>query len=475
MRGRIRPPHRGPASRRRRRPRSQPPGAPTVSTRQTFRGGVHPPESKGLTEHEGIRSMPAPRSVVVPLRQHLGVPAKALVKAGDRVAEGQPIGEPAGFVSAPVHAPIAGEVTFVGLRTHPGGYACESVVIEARNGESPETWRLPGARADWESLERGDLIRLIREAGIVGLGGAAFPTHVKLTPPEGKPIDLLVINGAECEPFLTCDHRVMLEETAAVATGVRILKRALDVPRAIVGIEENKPDAIAALTAAFAGDEGIEVAGCRVKYPQGAEKQLINALTGREVPPPPGLPLDVGVVVQNVGTAAAIARAVTEGIPLIERVATVSGSAICRPSNVRLRIGTRLREVVDFCGGLSRPPAKVVLGGPMMGAAVADLDVPVVKATSGLLFFTRDECPEPVPYPCIRCGRCGDACPLGLQPSEIARRVEITDLDTAEALHIQECMECGSCAFICPSNRWLVQQLRLGKAKLHDRKQKRSA
>lgn len=441
----------------------------------SFRGGVHPPESKGLTEHEPIRTMPAPRAVVVPLRQHLGVPARAVVKPGDRVAEGQPVGEPAGFVSCPVHAPIAGEVTFVGPRAHPGGFVCESVVIESRDGDAPPAWRLPGARPEWERLTRAEILALIREAGIVGLGGAAFPTHVKLSPPDGKPIDLLVINGAECEPFLTCDHRVMLEETDAVATGVRILKRALGVPRAIVGIEANKPDAIATLSAAFAGDADIDVVPCRVKYPQGAEKQLIKALTGREVPPPPGLPLDVGVVVQNVGTAAAVARAVTAGVPLIERVATVSGTAIARPSNVRLRVGTPLREVVEFCGGLATPPAKVVVGGPMMGAAVADLDVPVVKATSGLLFFTADDCPEPVPYPCIRCGRCGEACPLGLQPSEIALRVEITDLDTAEALHIQDCMECGSCAYICPSNRWLVQQLRLGKAKLHDRKQKRSA
>ncbi len=442
---------------------------------RTFRGGVHPPEAKGLTEHEPIVTLPAPRRVVVPLRQHLGVPAKSIVKAGDRVAEGQPIAEPAGFISAPVHAPIAGEVTAVGPGPHPGGFTCECVTIEARDGDAPAPWRVPGARLDWEGLSRAELIALIRDAGIVGLGGAAFPTHVKLSPPADKPIDLLVINGAECEPFLTCDHRLMLEETETVLAGIRILRRALDSPRTVIGVEENKPDAIAKLTAACAGIEGLEVVPCRVKYPQGAEKQLIKALTGREVPPPPGLPLDVGVVVQNVGTAAAVARAVTAGVPLIERVATISGSAIARPANVRLRVGTPLPEIVEFCGGLSAPPAKVVVGGPMMGASLADLEVPVVKATSGLLFFTADECPEPIAYPCIRCGRCGQACPLGLQPSEIALRVEITDLDTAEELHIQECMECGTCAYICPSNRWLVQQLRLGKAQIHDRKQKRSA
>ena len=453
-----------------------------MNAHRTFRGGVHPPESKELTEHEAIRAMPAPCRVVVPLRQHLGAPAKAIVAVGDRVAEGQPIAEPGGFVSAPVHAPIAGEVTFVGPRAHPGGFPCESVVIEARDGVwpaatdgAPPPWRLPGASADWERMTRAELTALIREAGIVGLGGAAFPTHVKLSPPAGKPIDLLVINGAECEPFLTCDHRVMLEETAAVVTGVRILKRALGVPRAIIGVEGNKPDAIARLGEACALDDGIEVVACRVKYPQGAEKQLINALTGREVPPPPGLPLDVGVVVQNVGTAAAVARAVTAGLPLYERVVTVSGSAIARPSNVRVRIGTPLRDIIDFCGGLASPPAKVVMGGPMMGASLTDLDVPVVKATSGLLFFTRHECPDSTPHACIRCGRCGEACPLCLQPSEIALRVEIGDLDAAQALHIQECMECGTCAYICPSNRWLVQQVRLGKAKLHDRKQQRSA
>lgn len=450
----------------------------TMGISHTFRGGVHPPEAKHLTEHEPIRVMPAPRRVRLPLRQHLGVPARAIVGVGDRVAEGQPVAEAAGFVSAPVHAPIAGEVTFIGPRVHPGGFTCETIEIEARDagvdGEPwpPPPWRLPDPRPDYARADAAELKALIRAAGIVGLGGAAFPTHVKLSPPEGKTIDLLVINGAECEPFLTCDHRTMLEETAAVAHGVRILQRALGVSRAIVGIELNKPDAIAALTAAFAGDPGVTVTGCRVKYPQGAEKQLIKALTGREVPPPPGLPLDVGVVVQNVGTAAAVARAVMEGIPLVERVLTVSGSAVARPANLRVRLGTPLPEVVAFCGGLSVPPARVIAGGPMMGAALGELDVPVVKATSGLLFFTRDDVPDPVPYPCIRCGRCGEACPLGLQPSELALRVEIVDLDTAEGLHIQECMECGSCAYICPSNRWLVQTLRLGKAKIHDRKSK---
>lgn len=449
-----------------------------MTAHKSFRGGVHPPESKELTEHLAIRELPAPRRVVLPLRQHLGVPAKACVKAGDWVAEGQPVGEPAGFVSAPVHASIAGEVVAVEQRLHPGGFRCESVVVEARDAGPdsapwpPPPWRLPSARADWESLTPEQLRGLIRDAGIVGLGGAAFPTHVKLSPPADKPVDTLVINGAECEPFLTCDHRAMLEETAAVALGIRILQRALGVPRVVVGIELNKPDAIAALTQALAGAPGVEVVGCRVKYPQGAEKQLVKALLDREVPPPPGLPLDVGVVVQNVGTAAAVARAVTEGAPLIERVLTVSGSAVKEPANLRVRLGTPFPELLAACGGLVEEPTKVVMGGPMMGVAQADLDAPVVKATSGLLCFTKKELPDLNPYPCVRCGRCGEACPLGLQPSDISLRVEILDLDTAEALHIQECMECGSCAFICPSNRWLVQQLRLGKALIHDRKKK---
>jgi Na+-translocating ferredoxin:NAD+ oxidoreductase subunit C len=442
-----------------------------MALRQTFRGGVHPDDHKRLTCNEPIRPLAPPAKVIVPLQQHLGAPAVAAVKLGDRVAEGQPIAEAQGFVSVPVHAPIAGEVTALGPHPHPGGFECESITIQRREDNDLPPWRLPGFRPDYASASAEELKGLIRDAGMVGMGGAAFPTHVKLSPPASKPIDTLIINGAECEPYLTCDHRIMVEEAERVAHGVRILKQVLGVGRVLVGIEANKPDAVKVLKGVLAGDQGIEVLACHVKYPQGAEKQLIKALTGREVPPPPGLPMDVGAVVQNVGTAAAVARAVMEGVPLIERVVTISGSVVQRPSNLRVPLGTPLTDLLEACGGLTEPPAKVVMGGPMMGIAQADLTVPVVKSTSGFIFFSHREISTIVPYPCLHCGRCVDACPLGLEPSELALRIEAGDLDGAEALHLRECMECGSCSYICPSSRWLVQAMRLGKARLNERKQ----
>lgn len=451
-----------------------------MAVRKTFKGGVHPNEYKEFSCSKGTIDMPVPSRVVVPLRQHLGAPARAIVDVGDRVVEGQVVGEPSGFVSAPVHAPIAGEVTAVARHRHPGGFICDAVVIEARepvpgpDGVLPDQtpYRLPGAVADYMSATPEVLKGLIRDAGLVGMGGAAFPTHVKLSPPESKPVDTLIINGAECEPFLTCDHRVMLEETAKVVHGVRILMRILGVNRAIVGIEANKPDAIDALTAAFAGVEGVTVQACSVKYPQGGEKQLINALTGREVPPPPGLPLDVGCVVQNVGTAVHVAEAVMEGIPFTSRVITLSGTQIVNPGNFRVKVGTMLSDVVAFAGGLKSDVSRVIQGGPMMGVAMADLNVPVVKGTSGFVFLEAGDKGDYEAAACIRCGRCIEACALCLQPVEIAKRIEAGDLEGARALHVMECMECGSCSFACPSNRWLVQLFRIAKGKINERRPK---
>lgn len=452
-----------------------------MAVRKTFKGGVHPHEYKELSCSKGTVEMPAPSRVVVPLRQHLGAPAKPVVNVGDRVVEGQVIGEPGGFVSAPVHAPIAGEVTAVAKHRHPGGFICDAVVIEARDPQpGPDgavavqiPYRMPGAVGDrYMDADPALLKNLIRDAGLVGMGGAAFPTHVKLSPPVGKPVDTLVINGAECEPFLTCDHRVMLEETEKIVHGVRILMRILGVERCFIGIEDNKPDAIAQLSAAFADVNGVVVAGCRVKYPQGGEKQLIKALTGREVPPPPGLPLDVGCVVQNVGTAARVAEAVMEGRTFTSRVITLSGTQIANPMNVRVKVGTMLSDVVEFCGGLKSDLSRVIQGGPMMGIAMADLQVPVVKGTSGFVFLEAGNPGDYQAAACIRCGRCVSACALRLQPVEIARKLEAGDLDGAEALHVMECMECGSCSFACPSNRWLVQLFRIAKGKINERRRK---
>ncbi|HCF59713.1 MAG TPA: electron transport complex subunit RsxC [Myxococcales bacterium] len=446
--------------------------------RRTFRGGVHPNDHKELTCARPVRALEPPARVVLPLRQHVGAPAKPLVKAGDLVAEGQPVGEAGGFVSAPVHASIAGKVTAVGKHLHPAGYECEAVTIEALptapEGQEwpPQPYRIPGPVPDYQSAEPEKLKALIQAAGIVGIGGAGFPTHVKLSPPKDKPIDTLIINAAECEPFLTCDHRAMLEDSEAIAHGVRIAQRILGVKRVFFGVESNKPDAAEVMRKAFAGDPEVTVTVLQVKYPQGGEKQLIKALTGREVPPPPGLPMDVGCVVQNVSTCATIARAVMEGVPFYERVVTMTGSMVKNPGNYRVRLGTIVGDIVESIGGLHEPPTKVVMGGPMMGMAMAELAVPVVKATSGFIFLSKKEIGDLRPSPCIRCGRCTQACPLLLQPGEMARRVELGDLDAAQSLHVMECMECGTCSYICPSYRWLVQQIRLGKAKLNERKQK---
>ncbi len=445
--------------------------------RRTFRGGVHPHDHKDLTCGRASRPLEVPTRVVLPLRQHVGAPARCVVKVGDQVAEGQVIAEAGGYVSAPVHASIAGKVTVIGKHLHPAGYECESVTLEALadapagQGWPPEPERLAGFTADYVEAEPDRLRSLIQAAGIVGSGGAGFPTHVKLSPPKDKPIDTLIINAAECEPYLTCDHRAMLEEPDVIAHGVRIAQRILGVRRVYVGIEANKLDAAEVMRKVFAADSQVEVVVLRVKYPQGGEKQLIQALTGREVPPPPGLPMDTGCVVQNVSTCAAIARAVMEGKPFYERLVTLSGSMVKNPGNYRVRVGSMVADVIEQAGGLLEPPRKVIMGGPMMGLSMADLEVPIVKVTSGFVFLSRKEIGSVVPSPCIRCGRCVMACPLRLQPGDIARWVELGDLDAARALHVTDCMECGTCSYICPSHRWLVQQIRLGKAKLHERKQ----
>lgn len=455
-----------------------------MALRRTFSGGVHPDDGKGATAQLAIVNIDTPAKVVVPLRQHLGAPATPVVKVGDWVVKGQVVGDAAGWVSAPVHASISGEVTAIAKHRHPGGYMAESVFIEARDeapapadGQEAIAWPpdpilLRGATTDYESLAPATIKSMIREAGIVGMGGAAFPTHVKLSPPQDKPVDTLVINGAECEPYLTCDHRTMLEDTDRIVHGVRILMRALGVNRALIGIEDNKPDAIAKLEEAVADINGIEVVVCKVKYPQGGEKQLIKALTGREVPPPPGLPLDVGVVVQNVGTAALVAGAIMEGRSFTDRVITVSGPLINKPANIRVPIGTMLTDVIKACTGLKDDPGRVIQGGPMMGIALADLEVPVVKGTSGFLFFERGDDDQYEASACIRCGKCVDVCPLKLEPVEMARCIEAGDLDGAVELGVMECMECGSCSFICPANRWLVQLVRIAKARINERKRK---
>jgi len=428
----------------------------------TFERGVHPHESKGLTEHKSIENAHLPRRVIIPLSQHIGAPAKVEVNIGDQVKRYQLIGSPAGFVSAPVHASISGKVIAISDFLHPSGRMIPSVVIESDGEDEP----LPlEDNPDYLNLPPDEIKALIRDAGIVGLGGAAFPTSVKLSPPKEKPVDTVILNGAECEPYLTADHRLMLERTEDVVNGMKIIMKALGVTKGFIGIERNKPDAIKIMKNVTAGEGTIFVKELMVKYPQGAEKMLIKAITGREVPPKGGLPMDVGVVVQNVGTAVAIYEAVRYRKPLIERVVTVTGKGVREPKNLMVRIGMMISELIEDCGGIVDGAVKVIVGGPMMGFAQWSLDVPVVKGTSGVLVQTEEEFfPSEEYYACIRCGRCIDVCPMGLNPSMLSILSEKGHYEEAKEYNLFDCFECGSCAFICPSKRPIVQFIRLAKS-----------
>ncbi len=428
---------------------------------KSFRGGVHPDDRKRYTAAKPIETAPLPDKVVIPTRQHIGAPCTPVVKVGDLVKKGQVIAEAQAFVSSPVHASVSGKVVEIAEYPHPVFGFCPAVVIES-DGQDEWAEGLPLSR-DWETMEAAALKDIIRQAGIVGMGGATFPTHVKLAPPPEKPIDAFILNGAECEPYLTADHRVMLEATDRVVTGVRIVMKVLGVAKGYIGIEENKPDAIAALVAATKGT-GITVAPLKTKYPQGAEKTLIKVILNREVPSG-GLPMDVGAVVQNVGTMVAVADAVTRGLPLVERVATVTGGAIAEPKNLLLRIGMTFAQAVELCGGFAKPPAKLIMGGPMMGMAQCRLDVPVIKGTSGILALAAEDLNTGEERPCIRCGRCVEACPMGLVPSMLSILGQRGLYQVAkEEYDLLDCVECGSCVYACPAKRNIVHYVKYLKA-----------
>jgi electron transport complex protein RnfC len=438
---------------------------------RTFRGGVHPPGNKHWTERKPIEDMPLPRRVIIPLHMHTGSPAKALVKEGDTVRAGQMIGEPGGFVSAAVHASISGKVTAVLPHLHPAiPYLVPTVVIETPEGSAPDGGSWPGP-ADWLGLSVEELRTRIRDAGVVGLGGAAFPTHVKLTPPKEKPIDALILNGVECEPYLTADHRLMLEQADVVIGGIRIFMKILGLPKAYLGIERNKPDAIAFLTERCKALKApVDVVPLKVKYPQGAEKQLIKAILNREVPSG-GLPFDVGVVVQNVGTAAAAYDAVARGKPLIDRILTVTGAGVKEPKNLRVRIGTAFADVIAHCGGFTSEEGerKIVMGGPMMGLAQYSLDVPVVKGTSGILVLA-DGVRAGRETTCIKCGRCVAVCPVYLMPNRISDYAEIDKFDQCNEYGVRDCIECGACAYVCDVKRPIVHLVKYAKLNLAKKK-----
>lgn len=429
---------------------------------KSFHGGIHPDDRKRYTASKPIEVAPIPEKVIIPVRQHIGAPCSAIVKVGDLVKKGQVVAEAQAFVSSPIHASTSGKVIEIAEYPHPVFGTCMAVVIES-DGQDEWVAGLPLAR-DWKTLEVTEIKEIIRQTGMVGMGGATFPTHVKMAPPADKEIHTFILNGAECEPFLTADHRVMLEQSDKIVTGMRIAMKVLGVSKGYIGIEANKPDAIAALKTACDGISGLEVITLQTKYPQGAEKTLISVICGKDVPSG-GLPMDVGVVVQNVGTVVAIADAVETGIPLIERVTTVTGGAVSEPKNIRFRIGTTFAAAVALCGGFSEKPAKVIMGGPMMGMAQRTLDVPIIKGTSGILVLSAADVNYGPERPCIRCGRCVEACPMGLVPSMLSILSERGAHATAKAEYdLLDCVECGSCVYVCPAKRNMVHYIKLSKA-----------
>lgn len=422
-----------------------------------FKGGVHPRDNKKYTSEKKIENSLIPEKVIIPVRQHIGAPCTPVVKKGDRVKKGQVIADSDAFVSGPIHSSISGTVVDVGDYVH--GVFGKSLAIVIEN-DKLDQWEdgIPLKR-DWNTLSVDEIKTIIRKAGIVGMGGATFPTHVKLSPPSDKKVDTFILNGAECEPYLTADYRMMLEYTDKIVSGVLIVMKILGVDKAYVGIEDNKPKAIEAMKRAFR-ETAVQVVELPTRYPQGGEKMLIKAITKKEVPSG-ALPADVGVVVQNVGTVIAISDAVINGIPLIERVTTVSGDAVREPKNISLRVGTTFKQAVDFCGGLKERPEKVIMGGPMMGIAQFTLDTPIIKGTSGILALTDKAINESEQSPCIRCGRCIEACPMGLNPSRLSILGERNLYKEAkEDNNLMDCIECGSCVYTCPAKRNIVQYIK---------------
>lgn len=427
-------------------------------------GGIHPEENK-LSADSAIQALPIPQTVTIPIAQHIGAPATPIVKKNDEVKVGQLIAKSSGFVSANIHSSVSGKVFKIDDVMDASGFRRTSIIIKVDGDEWMEEIDRSEDLVKEISASKEDIIKKVGDAGIVGLGGATFPAHVKLSVPPGKTAEVLIINAVECEPYLTSDHRIMLEKGDEIMVGIQILMKALEVNRAIVGIENNKPDAIAHMTQLATNYKGIEVCPLKTQYPQGGEKQLIAATIKREVPSG-ALPIEVGAVVQNVGTAFAVYEAVQKNKPLIERVATITGKSVKNPSNWMFRIGTPVSDIIEAAGGMPEDTAKIVGGGPMMGKALSSVDVPLTKGSSGLLLLPHEETARKNIQNCIRCGKCVSACPMGLEPFLLMVCADKKDYERLENDAVMDCIECGSCSYTCPANRPLLDYIRLGKGKV---------
>jgi electron transport complex protein RnfC len=425
-------------------------------------GGVHPPENK-LTAGSPIKQLPVPENVTIPVAQHIGSPATPVVGKGDAVKAGQVIAEGKGFVSSNIHSSVSGKVNKIDFIVDGTGFKQTAVFIDVEGDEWVDTIDRSSDIVREIKLTPEEITQRCFSSGIVGLGGATFPSHVKLTVPSGKRCEILIINGVECEPYLTSDHRLMIEKGEEVLTGVSILMKALRVDRAMIGIENNKPDAIIHLAHLASGFQGISVHPLKVKYPQGAEKQLIKALINREVPSG-RLPIDIGAVVHNVGTAFAVYEAVQKNKPLFERVVTVTGKSLPRPGNYLVRTGTPVIKLIEAAGGMPEDTGKIINGGPMMGKAISNINVPVVKGMSGIIVVSKDEASRKEIRPCIRCAKCVAACAINLEPYLLMSLSEKGLFERAQKEGITDCMECGSCSFTCPADRPLLDYIRLGKS-----------
>lgn len=433
---------------------------------KTFKiGGVHPSENK-LSATSPIRQAGLPKQAVFSLYQHIGAPAKAVVAKGDVVKVGTLLAEADGFVSAPIYSSVSGKVNKVDAIVDASGYRRPAIIIDVEGDEWEENIDRSAdlvTMNDHPELTPETIVAKIKDAGIVGMGGATFPCHVKLTPPKGAKAECVIVNAVECEPYLTADHRLMLEKGDEILVGLQLIMKAVNVEKGYIGIENNKPDAIKLLTEKARRYPNIEIVPLKVKYPQGGEKQLIAAITGREVPAPPAIPINVGAVVQNVGTVFAVYEAVMKNKPLLERIITVTGKGLKNPSNLLARIGTPMSQLIDECGGLPEDYGKVIGGGPMMGKTLMNLEVPVCKGSSGLLILNEKESRRSEAQPCIRCAKCVSACPMGLEPYLLATTSNLRNWEMAEENGIVSCIECGSCQFTCPSARPLLDNIRMGK------------